>query len=1026
MKRHVVRILFAAFIVVMASHRARADGRLIYNRDVRPILSENCFYCHGPDKNHRDGKFRLDEKDSAVAKGAILPGKPEKSELVARILSAAPDDVMPPPKTHKRLTDAQKETLRRWISEGAEYQPHWAYITPTRPATPKVADADAKRVRNPIDAFALHEVEARKLAPSPEADRRTLLRRLSLDLIGLPPAPAEVQAFLDDRSPNAYEKQVDRLLASPHYGERMAAPWLDVVRFADTVGFHGDQNANVFPYRDYVISSFNSNKPFDRFTIEQLAGDLLPDPTTEQLVATGFNRLNMVTREGGAQPKEYLARYAADRVRTVAMAFLGSTFGCAECHDHKFDPISTADFYALGAYFADVKQWGVYTDYPYTPNPDLAGFSNNHPFPPEIMVDSPVLKRRMEQKRGELAEAVAAIGHDVQNDRHRRATFERWKSETREFLLANPSGWLSCKPMDSALPKGASIEGDTAVLAGKMADDRLEFESPAATVAAIRIELLPHAKHDGSVARVVNRAARTPEVLFTAALERSGGGKAMPIRVERADADFKDPVYENGAEVIGVGRVWTASAAHIKEPQAAVYILQTPLRAAKGDRVVFNFKQCTIGCLRISVSPVAPTLPPSKDFAEKLLGAIASADTTGNVLPLLTYLSSTASDRDDRERLVAIEREIAACRGGKSPTLVTQAWEPRVTRVLRRGNWQDEGGPIVRPSPPHFLPQSSKPTGRATRLDLAKWIVSADNPLTSRTVVNRFWKQFFGTGLCASVDDLGAQGEWPSHPELLDWLAVEFRESGWDVKHIVRLMVTSSTYRQASNLSPKARESDPANRLMSAQSPRRLDAEFVRDNALFAAGLLELDDIGGPSARPYQPAGYYENIQFPTRDYVADADERQYRRGVYTHWQRTFLHPMLANFDAPSREECIAARTVSNTPQQALTLLNDPTFVEAARALALRAMAAGKTDDKRLNQIFSIALSRSPKPRERESLAAFLSDVRARIASKADDPAKMDTVGLAPVPDDTDLAELAAWTNVCRVVLNLHESITRY
>jgi hypothetical protein len=736
----------------------------------------------------------------------------------------------------------------------------------------------------------------------------------------------------------------------------------------------------------------------------------------------------MMTREGGAQAKEYLAKYAADRVRTVSNAFLGSTFGCAECHDHKFDPISTADFYSLAAYFADVKQWGVYTDYPYTPNPDLAGFSNNHPFPPEIVVDSPVLKRRLDRKRAELAKAIGEIGQAVRGDRHRQAMFERWKSETRSFLEANPSGWVACKPVESALPKGASVDGDTAVLSGKMGEDRLEFQAPAATtVAAFRIELLPHAKHDGSVARVVNRAARTPEVLFSASLERADGGKATPVRIERADADFKDPNYENGYEVLGVSRMWTASAAHMKEPQTAVYVLQTPVRVTKGDRLVFNFKQCTIGCLRVSVSPIAsPALPPSKDFAKKLGTAIASADKDAGSLPMLTYIGSTASEREARDRIVALDREVALCREGKSPALITRAWEPRVTRVLPRGNWQDESGPVVQPTPPHFLPQGGKSSARSTRLDLAKWMVSAENPLTSRTVVNRFWKQFFGNGLCATVDDLGAQGEWPSHPELLDWLAVEFRESRWDVKHMVRLMVTSSTYRQSSNLSPKAREIDPANRLLSAQSPRRLEAEFVRDNALFAAGLLGLVDVGGPSAKPYQPAGYYENIQFPTRDYVADTDERQYRRGVYSHWQRTFLHPMLANFDAPSREECTASRTVSNTPQQALTLLNDPSFVEAARALALRAMAAGRTDDERLNQIFSLALSRSLKSRERESLASFLSDVRARIASKADDPAKMDAVGLSPVPEGVDIAELAAWTNVARVVLNLHESITRY
>ena len=410
-----------AFLALVASALAESSAsesagkKLEFNRDIRPILSENCYACHGPDKNSRKGKFRLDQREAALEKGAFKPGNPDDSELVRRINATNLDDLMPPPDSNKHLTQAQKDKLKRWIAEGAEYQPHWAYIKPVRPEIP--ATNNAKWVRNPIDAFVLHDLEAQKMKPAKEAEKNILLRRLSLDLIGLPPTPQELDAFLKDKSPNAYERQVDRLLKSPHYGERMAVPWLDLARFADTVGYHGDQNMNDFPYRDYVINAYNRNKPFDQFTIEQLAGDLLPQPTTEQLVASGFNRLNMVTREGGAQPGEYLAKYGADRVRTVATTWLGSTMGCCECHDHKFDPFSTKDFYSMKAFFADVRQWGVYVDYGYTPNPDLKGFGNDHPFPPEIFVDSPYLQRRLDRVERRIAEWTSEAMKKVNADR---------------------------------------------------------------------------------------------------------------------------------------------------------------------------------------------------------------------------------------------------------------------------------------------------------------------------------------------------------------------------------------------------------------------------------------------------------------------------------------------------------------------------------------------------------------------------------------------------------------------------------
>lgn len=1031
-------MILAALILATATvgaAPAKAD-KLEYNRDIRPILSESCFPCHGPDKNQRKAKLRLDIRAAALEKKAFVPGKPNDSELVRRIFTSKQDDLMPPPDSHKELAPAQKELLKRWIAEGAEYQPHWAYINPVRSAVPAVKNA--QWTKDPIDAFVLHDLETKKLKPSPEADKRVLLRRLSLDLIGLPPAPAEVEAFLADTSPLAYERQVDRLLQSPHYGERMAVPWLDVVRFADTVGYHGDQNVNVFPYRDYVINSFNRNKPFDQFTIEQIAGDLLTNPTTEQIVATGFNRLNMVTREGGAQPKEYMAKYAADRVRTVSMAWLGSTMGCCECHDHKFDPFSTKDFYSMEAFFADLKQWGVYMDYNYTPNPEFKGFSNDHPFPPEITVDSPYLHQRMDKTEARIETLESAAAAKCQSNERERGRFAEWRRGSGEFLQQSSDGWLTPAPtvtfesQESAEKSKTNSETQFAVntdgsilFSGKPAEaTNIKLPLYSGWLAAVRIELLPRAEHEG---RILLDKAESTTISVSARLKALAERNDQDLSFYGGEADHKEIQYREGAEVIGVNSSWKTSKKDVTSPQTAVWLLDPPRKVNEGEFLIVRLAKNSAGCLRVSLSPFA-SRDPLKSGASEALRRALNADDSANFQPAAeTYLLSTAPDDAEFAQYKKLERELLECRDGRSPTVVSVAREPVVIRILPRGNWQDESGEIVQPAIPHFLPQPAKIEGRRlTRLDLARWLVSRDNPLTARAVVNRLWKQFFGTGLSAVVDDLGAQGEWPVHPELLDWLAVEFTDSGWDIKHIIKLMVMSSTYRQISNPRPEMRELDPANRLLASQSPRRLEAEFIRDNALFIAGLLN-EDIGGPSAHPYQPAGYYLNLQFPNRDYVPDRDDRQYRRGVYTHWQRTFLQPMLANFDAPGREECTALRNVSNSPQQALTLLNDPTFVEASRALAAQLLsAAPRNDVRRFDLAYEQALSRPIKSSERKSLEQFLALQREYYRANPTDAKKLLRVGLAPEAADADEPELAAWTQVCRVVLNLHETITRY
>jgi hypothetical protein len=1026
--------------------QASAVDKVDYNRDVRPILSDHCFACHGPDKKQRKADLRLDIRDVALAKGAIVPGKVDESELCARILATDPDEMMPPPRAQKPLTAAQVDVLKRWVASGAPYAAHWSYTPIVRPPVPDLKDRS--KVHNPIDAFVQAMLERRRIAPAPQADRRTLIRRLSLDLVGLPPTPEEVRAFLDDQDPRAYENLVTRLLGSPHYGERMAGPWLDVVRYADTVGFHGDQNQNAWAYRDYVIDAFNKNLPFDRFTAEQLAGDLLPDPTPEQLTATCFNRLNMMTREGGAQPREYLAKYAADRVRTVGMAWLGSTLGCCECHDHKFDPFTTRDFYSLAAFFSDVKQWGVYHDYEYTPNPDLKGYSNDHPFPPEIVVESPALARRIARLQGEIGKVVneATVRHD--GDPQAKQAFASWLASAAAFLRENPTGWES--PLDSvgnvAAPprarRGAAAknavrrpaatgskptavvhdDGRVAITAGGLTNDEFRLHPTPGRVSAIRVELLADDR-----ANVLRPGVTGATLRFEVRLIRQGGANPQPLAFRAAAADRFAPRYANGFEVLGVLGGWNIDTKSAAKSSTAVWLLEQPALVRAGDTLTVILQGNPAALVRVSLSPFAPgVLTGASDFAE-LTRALLATDAASSPVVRAAYLRATAWDEPAFARVVELEAKVRECRGGRTPVMVTEAIRPMTTRVFPRGNWQDESGPVVVPAVMQSLPQPKAGSKeRLTRLDLARWLTSKENPLTARAVVNRLWKQFFGSGLSAQVDDLGAQGDWPVHAELLDWLASEFRESGWDIKHIVRLMITSYTYRQDSNPRPEVFAVDPSNRLLASQSPRRLDAEFIRDNALSIAGLIDLE-VGGPPSFPYQPPNYYANLQFPDRDYVADQNGRQYRRGVYSHWQRTFLHPMLAAFDAPSREDCVAARTAANSPQQALALLNDSEFVETARALAARLLSGPVRDDaSRLGASYERALSRPPTEAERRSLMAALGRFRDACRSGGDDPGKLLRVGIAPVSRGIDPSELAAWTQVCRVILNLHETITRY
>ena len=1033
--------LVAPLLVVGLLGAADSADTVRFNRDIRPIMSDTCFHCHGFDPKSRKGGLRLDLREEALKAGksgalAIVPGKPDESEVIKRLFTKDEDDVMPNKESHKTLTAAQKELFRRWVAQGAVYEPHWAYKPLEMPAIPTLPAGG----RNPIDAFIGAKLAEKKIAPSAEATKERLLRRASLDLTGLPPTPAETAAFLADTSADAYEKQVDRLLASPRFGERMAVWWLDVARFADTVGYHGDQNQRIFPYRDYVINAFNRNKPFDVFTREQLAGDLLPNPTEEQLVASGYNRLNMMTREGGAQVKEYLAKYGAERVRSVSNAWLGSTFGCAECHDHKFDPIKSADFYALQSFFADVKQWGVYADYNYTPEPELKGVGNDHPFYPEVRSKNAYLTKKDTQLRAELASFYQSVVAETTDT----ADFAAWQKEIASFLAEHPNGLLApsgkflFKPATTPAPAKMAAKAPAKNTDAKVAAKKAQAPTPTAFLADTAFKM-PKGVAKGDDFAITLDAVSTPVASVRVDLPKGSlpagasanitarfgivdaKGKERPVAFHLADASHREPRYNSSTELTDINSGWS-----LKMPDAdvhAVWLLDTPVRLKPDEKFVIHFESNAALTLKTSVSPLSHHDPLKVTSVESLA---AAKETRPNAANIGAYLASRGADRPRLEKIRALNVSIRRQYDGYAWSMVTQATKPLTVRVLPRGNFLDETGPVVLPTTPSFLPglRTSTEEKRLTRLDLADWITSKDNPITARTVMNRLWQIFHGTGLSAGLDDLGSQGELPSHPELLEWLSLEFRDKGWDFKKMVRLMVTSRTYRQSSSLRPELKELDPNNRLLASQNPRRLDAEFVRDNALFVAGLLNLEDVGGPSVKPYQPDGYYEPMQFPNRTYVASKDSDQWRRGLYMHWQRMYLHPMLINFDAPSRDECTALRNYSNTPQQALTLLNDPTFVEAARAMAARLVALPAGAD-RLAQGFRLAMGRDIKPSERPSLEKLIADQTAYYKANPAEGAKLLKVGFSPPPAG-DPAELAAWTQACRVLLNSHEAITRY
>jgi len=998
----------ATTVIFLALLSAAGAAPLSYNRDIRPILSENCFACHGPDKEARKAKMRLDVRESAVKKEAIVPGDPEGSEMIHLINTDDEDDLMPPADSHKALTAEEKKILAEWIKQGADYEPHWAYMKPVRPEVPKMGGG------NPIDNIILAGLKEGSRELSVTASPNVLARRLSLDLTGLPPL---VTGMSDPAA------DLDRLLSSPHFGERMAIYWLDLVRYADTVGYHNDVERDVTPYRDYVIEAFNKNKPYNEFIVQQLAGDLLENPTVEDYVATTFNRVNQISGEGGIQDAEYIAKYYSERVRTTSVAFLGSTMGCSECHDHKFDPFTAKDFYAMEAFFADIYEKGAYNgDGRYNEGADIKeypGFTLSNWGP---VMQVPPSGRE---------EKLAALSAE-------RRRLEGEKEKTTPELRSAFGDWVK----DLRAKSGASEPQDVAIL-----DDE---ELPLAGVEKVTDNV-----HSGTIARRQKGDGLVQHIVETDAnpVILAGGDKLFAW----VWLDPKDPPKQIMLQFHGESgwnqRVWWGEdlISYGKGSKKADHFHGGALPAL-GEWVRVEVPAGSVGFSAGSkITKMAYT-----QFGGTVLWDLAGRHTDTadavlasfpeNVREALKKSNSGALSEEEkalifdyyrtiapslapvRDALAMLDEQEKELKSGGRTTLVTLSTKPREIRVLPRGNWMDRSGEVVLPELPGFLTvEGSLGAGkeRLSRLDLAHWIASPDNPLTARAFVNRVWALFLGTGLSRDLQDLGNQGQWPTHPELLDWLSVEFMESGWDVKKLVKLIVTSRTYQQSSNVSASLQEQDPYNLLYARQNPRRLPAEFVRDNALAVSGLLN-PQVGGPSARPYQPDGYYAQLNFPKREYQPHKDANQYRRGVYMHWQRSYLHPMLVAFDAPAREECTASREISNTPLQALNLLNDPTFVEAARVLAQELVAANEQINERLELAFDRLLLRRPTAEELTLLGELHHGQLERYKADPEAAKQFLGVGLAPVPDTLDPADLAATTAVTRALFNLHESITRY
>ena len=1060
--------LFRALVVTVAfGGSASAADRLEYNRDIRPILSENCFACHGPDGAARKAKLRFDQRQIAVERGAIVPGKTAESEMVTRLhLKDDDEERMPPPSSHKQLTPEQKKTLERWIAEGAEYQDHWAFLAPKRPAVPAVRDATW--VRNPIDAFVLAELQNRKLAPNPEADRRTLARRVSLDATGLPPTPAEVEAFVADTSPNAYERYVDRMLASPHYGEHRGRYWLDAARYGDTHGIHFDNYREMWAYRDWVFKAFNANTPFDRFTVEQLAGDLLPKPTLDQRVATGFNRCNITTNEGGAINEEYLVLYTRDRTDAANTIWMGLTTGCAVCHDHKYDPVSQKDFYALSAFFNNSVQAAMDGNVKDTPPVIFVPADGDREAWASIDARVQASRKRLEARKTTAKPAFAAwaeatrpadiLAKATEVGLVTRATLDGGRGMTELYTHAGTTRALRLPKGTTWKPGpfGGSVASTAPTPAGPGAVEfpagvgDFEIDAPFSYGAWVQI---PQRGQTGAIVSKMDvaRGHRGWDLWldndkFAAHLVDAWPGRGVRVSTKNGfDVNKWHHVfvtYDGSRKAAGV-KLFVDG-----EPQpvnvAAENVGDDPTRAVDiptirskapltiGRRTPGqNVKALGVADLRLYDRELTTSEVTTLAVAPRVaatLGTDAGKRKPADVDDLFDWWLASADPESQTlsRTLRNLKQEETAFRGrGTVAHVSAEKSTPAEAYVLDRGEY-DRRKDKVAPGTPASLPPMPADLPR-NRLGYARWLLRPEHPLTARVTVNRFWSELFGTGLVRTAGDFGVAGEQPSHPELLDWLAVDFREHQWDVKRAFKQMMLSNTYRQAATTSPLKLEKDPANTYLSRGPRFRMDAEMIRDYALSASGLMS-PRIGGKSVKPYQPIGVWEAVAMPgsdTRDYKQDSGESLYRRSVYTFWKRSAPPASMEIFNAPNRETCTVRRDRTNTPLQALVTLNDVQFVEAARHLAQAAMAAETTTPARLEFLARKLLGRPLQPAEATIVAQVYADLAMSYAWRPAAAKQLIRVGDSKPDAKLDPVALAAWTMVVNQLFNLDEVLCK-
>ncbi|MCB9782828.1 MAG: DUF1553 domain-containing protein [Candidatus Omnitrophica bacterium] len=1152
-----------------------AKGKVDFRKQIRPILSNKCFLCHGPDEEDRKAGLRLDLKEHAFGerksgKHPIVPGDLEASLVYHRITTTDEADRMPPAGFEKQLTQEEIDLITQWIAEGAHWEQHWSFVPPKRPEIPETQLTDW--AKNPIDSFVLSKLEENGLEPTKEADRRSLIRRLYLDLTGIPPTPQELHRFLEDDSPDAYEKEVDRLISSPHYGEEMARRWMDLARYADTHGYHIDSERYMWRWREWVINAFNNNKPFDEFTVEQLAGDLLDHPTLDQKIATGFNRNHMINYEGGAIPEEYRTQYVFDRVQTMGTTWMGLTLECAKCHDHKYDPVSQKEFYQFTAFFNTISEKG------------LDGQRGNA---------EPMIKAPDEEQRTKLAAYDSQIS-DLKTELDRPIpeldeAQSKWENEVSQKLQDR---WTALNPSSATSIEGASMRvlEDKSVLTSGANPEKdvyeVVFPETLANVQAIRLEALTD---ESFVEGGTGRSENANFVLSEFEVELKND--AQPDQVNKvelieAQADHSQEGFDIANAIDGNAETgWGVDGYELRENRSAIFTPKTPISTGEGIHLKVRLKHESqyaghnIGRFRVSVSS-DPTMAPSSFGKWYVSGPFKAVDgqtayktayepeqsidleatyedgrqkwtlatpmyEDGKIHPLsgdvaATYLYRTIQSPSDRSMKLSVgsndavkvwlnghvvhdndvqrgvddqrdEVVLNLSKGenqllmkvvnygnqyafffdkaeeqmGEYPTeietiltlakedrsegqkeqlrnfyrqtnspewreqkqqladleqkrkefdesipttmVMSEMSEPRETHFLVRGQY-DQPGDVVHAAIPAVFPALPEKT-EPNRLGLAKWLVSDKHPLTARVTVNRYWQHYFGTGIVKTAEDFGSQGEWPSHPELLDWLAVEFMESDWDVKHIQKLIVTSAAYRQASVITPDRLEKDPKNRLISRGPRYRLEAELVRDNALAIAGLLNRK-IGGSSVKPYQPEGLWEEVAygsgFSAQSYDRDDGSDLYRRGMYTFWKRQCPPPGMLVFDAPNREVCTSRRERTNTPLQALALMNDPVYLEAARVLAQRMMIeGGGTPQAKVAYAFERATCRLPNEKETEILLNIYGKQLEDYRSDTEAAEKFVSVGESPIPENLDKADLAAWTTVASMILNLDEAITK-